>query len=162
MRRWLPFLRLYALLLLMWLALNQSVSVAQLLLGALVAGAAVLALSALQAPTARATKAGLVLELIALVLADVVRSNLAVAVIVLRPGIRSRQAGFVHVPLELRNAAGLAALGCIITATPGAAWAGYDAGTGMLTIHVLDLVDEQTWIRTIRDRYGRRLRAIYE
>lgn len=162
MRRWLPFLRLYALLLLMWLALNQSVSVAQLLLGALVAGAAVLALSALQAPTARATKAGLVLELIALVLADVVRSNLAVAAIVLRPGIGTRQAGFVHVPLELRNAAGLAALGCIITATPGAAWAGYDAGTGMLTIHVLDLVDEQTWIRTIRDRYGRRLRAIYE
>ena len=32
----------------------------------------------------------------------------------------------------------------------------------MLTIHVLDLIDEKSWIHTIKDRYERRLLEIFE
>lgn len=62
----------------------------------------------------------------------------------------------------MRNPFGLAALAVIITATPGTVWVDYDAGEGMLTIHVLDLVDEATWIGTIKHRYERRLMEIFE
>ena len=57
---------------------------------------------------------------------------------------------------------GLAMLACIITATPGTIWAGLSADGRYLTIHVLDLQDEETWIRTIKDRYERRLMEIFE
>ena len=32
----------------------------------------------------------------------------------------------------------------------------------VLTIHVLDLIDESEWIRTIKNRYERRLLEIFE
>jgi multicomponent K+:H+ antiporter subunit E len=52
-------------------------------------------------------------------------------------------------------------LACIITATPGTSWAGYDSSSGRLTMHILDLVAEETWIRTIKERYERRLLEIF-
>ena len=53
-------------------------------------------------------------------------------------------------------------LACIITATPGTAWAGYDARSNVLTIHVLDLVTTKPSVRTIKERYERPLREIFE
>ena len=51
---------------------------------------------------------------------------------------------------------------CIITATPGTSWVRYDRAAGVVTIHVLDLVDEQAWIRLFKQRYERRLLEIFE
>jgi multicomponent K+:H+ antiporter subunit E len=84
-----------------------------------------------------------------------------VAWIVLNPRARGRAAGFAEIPLEMRNPVGLAALACIITSTPGTAWAGYDSRSGVLTMHILDLVDQQTWVQTVKSRYERRLIAIF-
>ena len=56
---------------------------------------------------------------------------------------------------------GLAALACIITACPGTTWARYDSTANVLTMHILDLVDEQAWIETIKQRYERRLLEIF-
>ena len=162
MKRWLPFPLLWVLLVAMWLALNETLASAHLLLGAGVALAAILALSVLQEPQTRLRRPRLAAELLWLVLTDVVRSNIAVARIVLRIGTRKQTAGFLEIPLTLRNPVGLAALACIITSTPGTAWAGYDPGSGVLTMHVLDLVDDETWVRTIKDRYERRLVEIFQ
>jgi multicomponent K+:H+ antiporter subunit E len=162
MKRTLHFPLLWALLLAMWLVLTGAVAVADVLLGGLVATAGMLALAAVETPQARPLKVRLALELLAVVVADVVRSNLAVAWIVLRPGDRRRKAGFVTIPLRLRNPRGLAVLACIITSTPGTAWAGYDSTAGILTMHVLDLIDEAEWVRAIRDRYESRLVGMFE
>jgi multicomponent K+:H+ antiporter subunit E len=91
-----------------------------------------------------------------------VHSNVAVATIVLRRATSGRRAGFVDIPLDVRNPAALAVLGCIITATPGTAWAGYDERSNVVTIHVLDLEDDETVVRAIKDRYERPLREIFE
>jgi len=91
-----------------------------------------------------------------------VRSNIAVARIVLSPATRQRVAGFLSMPLELRHPGGLAVMACIITATPGTSWARHDAARNIVTIHVLDLVDEEEWIRTFKQRYERRLQEIFE
>ena len=160
MKRRLPLLWLA--LVAMWLTLNGTLAVGEAILGALVAWSAVRALSRLQ-PTATGVRRPVALaRLLGAVLLDIVRSNLAVAMIVLRPGRRGRVAGFVDIPLDTRHPTALAALACIITATPGTAWAGYDSRTNVVTIHVLDRVDDSEWVRTIKQRYEARLLEILE
>jgi len=162
MKRWLPFPVLWALLVAMWLTLNETLATGHVVLGALVAIGAIFGLSALQKPQTRLRKPRVAAELFGLVLTDVVRSNIAVARIVMQRGTRGQTAGFLDIPLQLRNPAGLAALACIITSTPGTAWAGYNPRSGVLTMHVLDLVDEDMWVRTIKGRYESRLMEIFE
>jgi multicomponent K+:H+ antiporter subunit E len=162
MSRWLPFPRLSLVLLLVWLLLNQSLSPGQILLGALLALGTPLLLSRLQPPRGHASRMMTALRLAGRVLTDIIRSNIAVAGIIFRPHGRGRRAGFVHIPLSSRHPYVLATLACIITATPVTIWVDYEAASGMLIIHVLDLVDEQAWIHTITQRYELLLREIFE
>lgn len=163
MRRWLPFPLTAVALAAMWLMLNGSLEPAHLLLGALLGWGGGLLLALLQAPLARVRRrAGVLAALAWLVFSDIVRSNIAVARIALNPRIRGRTAGFLTMPLEVRHPGALAVLAVIITATPGTSWARYDAQKNAITIHVLDLVDEQAWIAQFKDRYERRLKEIFE
>jgi multicomponent K+:H+ antiporter subunit E len=160
MSRLVPFPMVSAGLLVLWLLLN-SLSVGHILLGGAVALTGGWALAALAPPKARARRPVAVLRLAAFVFADVVRSNVAVARIILGLEPRRWTSGFVEVPLELRHPYGLATLACIITSTPGTLWVDFNEASGTLTIHVLDLVDETEWVRTIKGRYERPLLEIF-
>jgi multicomponent K+:H+ antiporter subunit E len=103
-----------------------------------------------------------VLKLAATVAHDIVVSNWEVASIVLAPRTRRGHSGFVEIPLELRHPTGLALLACIITATPGTSWAKYDSSSSTLTMHIFDLVDDELVVRTIKERYERRLLEIFQ
>ena len=163
MKRWLPYPVFSLALLAMWLLLNESLALQHALLGAALALAGGRILAVLQPPEGRVRRrAGAIAQLLWLASVDVVRSNLAVARIVLQPGVRGRTAGFLTVPLEVRHPGALAALACIITATPGTSWARYNAADNTLTIHVLDLVNEEAWIHLLKERYERRLKEIFE
>lgn len=144
-----------------WLLLNQSLSLGQFLLGAGVGLVGGWALAALELPKLRLRRPLTILRLAATVFTDIVKSNIAVAKIILGFGSKERGPGFVEIPLELRDPYGLAALACIITSTPGTLWVKFDEPTGTLTIHVLDLVDRSEWIRTIKARYERPLLEIF-
>lgn len=159
MKRWIPHPLLAVALLVMWLLLNQSVSPGHLILGSVVALVASRAMGALRPEPVGIVSVRPVPGLIGLVLADIVRSNLAVAKIVLFR--RQRVSGFVHVPLELTNLHALTVLACIITATPGTLWVEFDRAKGMLLIHVLDLIDEDTWVQLLKIRYEARLLRIF-
>ena len=161
MTRLLPFPIASAGLLILWLLLNQTLSLGHILLGGAVALVGGWVLSALEPPKARLRRLGAIFRLAALVLADIVRSNVAVGRIIL--GIKRRRwtSGFVEIPLELRDPYGLATLGCIITSTPGTLWVDFNEASGALTIHVLDLVDKTEWVRTIKGRYERLLLEIF-
>jgi len=153
------FLALFAL----WLILNESLAPGHLLLGAALALGGVALYNRLQPAAGRVrNRPGAALLLLGLVLADVVRSNFDVARIVLGLGPRHRTAGFLSMPLELRHPGGLAVVACIITATPGTSWVRFDRAANVVTIHVLDLVDEQAWIRQFKQRYQRLLMEIFE
>jgi len=160
--RLLPMPLLSLALLAMWLLLNQSLSAGQILLGALLAIAGPIALTALEPPKARIRRLDAIPRLSIAVLTDIVRSNFAVARIILGPRPRNLTSGFMTIPLDMRSPYGLATLACIITATPGTLWVHFNSATGYLTIHVLDLVDEDAWIRTIKHRYERLLMEIFE
>jgi multicomponent K+:H+ antiporter subunit E len=162
MTRWLPFPLLSASLLAMWLLLAGSASPGALLLGSLAAVLGGRALLALDPERARLRRPRVALELARIVLVEVVRSNNAVARIILGPRSPDRTSGFVRVPLDMRDPYGLAVLACIITATPGTVWVEYDSAEGTMLLHVLDLVDEEEWVRIVKDRYERRLMEIFE
>lgn len=161
MKRLVPFPRVSGSLLILWLLLNQTLSLGQILLGSAVALSGGWALAALQPPSSRPERLAAIVRLVAVVSFDILRSNIAVARIILGPQQRRRVSGFVTIPLELRDPYGLATLACIITSTPGTVWVEFDDASGILTIHVLDLVDGSDWTRTIKGRYERRLLEIF-
>jgi multicomponent K+:H+ antiporter subunit E len=160
MKRWIPHPVLVATLVAMWLLLNQSLSPGQVVLGSAAALLASYGLAALRPEPVTIVSVRPMLRLAGIVAADIVRSNLAVARIVLYPR-RKRVSGFVRLPLELRNIHGLAVLACIITATPGTMWVQLDRSSGILLVHVLDLVDEDDWVRLIKARYETLLLEIF-
>jgi len=161
MRRWIPYPRLALALFVMWLLLTQSFSPGQALLGAAVTLFALRGIAALRPEPTRVRSGRAALRLAGIVAVDVVRSNFAVARIVLFP--RSKLVSdFVRVPIELTDRHALTLLALIITATPGTCWVQFDRGSGVLLIHVLDLVDDETWIRLIKDRYEALLMEIFE
>jgi multicomponent K+:H+ antiporter subunit E len=152
MSRLLPYPLLTASLLAMWLLLN-GVSLGQIVLGAAISVAASNVTAALKPAKLRLNRWHLVPKLVMIVLVDIWRSNIAVARLILRADQTRRVSGFVVVPLELRDATGLAILACIVTSTPGTAWVEYDSAGNKLLIHVFDLVDEAHWIDLIKGRY---------
>jgi len=160
-RRWLPHPLLSALLVLIWLIFNQSVALGTVLLGVVFAIVLGRLFDLLDPPKARLRHYPLLLRLFVRVVRDIVRSNIAVARIVLF-NKRPVHSGFVAIPLELTDRYGLAVLSCIITSTPGTIWVSYDSSANVLLIHVLDLVDEAGWIDSIKRRYERPLLEIFQ
>ena len=162
MRSLVPYPILTLGLLLMWLVLNDSVDPAHVLLGSLLGLVGGAAYAQLEPPPGRVDRfAAPAAMLIWLVFVDIVRSNIAVLRIALRMPAPGRVAGFLAIPLELRDPRGLAVLAAIVTATPGTSWAHHEAAANVLTLHVLDLVDADAWVRQFKDRYERRLMEIF-
>ena len=147
-------------LLVMWLLLNDSLSLGHVLLGLAFAVALAWSSGVLRPLQPRIRRAQLAVVIFGLVLLDVMQSNLAVARIVL--GLRKPRPGFLKVPLELTDPHGLAVLATIVTATPGTVWVDHDAASSTLTLHVLDLTSEQEWIDWIKNRYERLLLGVFE
>jgi multicomponent K+:H+ antiporter subunit E len=148
----LPYPLLSVSLLVMWLLLS-GLSLGQIVLGTAIAFAVGNVTAALQPAKPRFKRWYLLPKLMMIVLADIWRSNIAVAQLILRKDQSRRVSGFVIVPLELRDPFGLAILACIITSTPGTAWVEYDSTSSKLLLHVFDLVDEAHWIDLIKRRY---------
>lgn len=161
MKRFFPFPLLLVSLVLMWLALT-SLSLGNLILGILVALTAVHGFAALQPSRPKIRKWYLVPKLLGVVLLDILRSNIAVATIILQGRGRQRNSGFLTIPLDLRDPTGLAILSVIITSTPGTAWMDYNSSRGEVLLHVFDLVDEAEWLDIIKNRYEHLLREIFE
>lgn len=160
MKRWLPFPRVSLALLAMWLLLQQSLAPGAWLIGIVLALVLPRLLLALDHARARPARLLLVLRLAWRVVADIVHSNVVVfgQIWVARP----RSPGFVRLPLQLQDSNGLAALACIISATPGTIWVDHDPVRSELTLHVLDRADEDIWADAICARYETLLLEIFE
>jgi multicomponent K+:H+ antiporter subunit E len=146
-----------------WLLLNQTIAPAHIVLGALVALGLAWSSSALRPLEAHARRIDVALALACIVLSDIVRSNVAVAGLVLGfSSLRNLHSGFENIPLDLRDPHGLAVLSMIVTSTPGTVWAGLSPSGDTLTLHVLDFDDEAALVALIKGRYERPLMRIFE
>lgn len=162
MRRIIPYPILFVLLVLMWVLLQQSAGLGQVLLGSLIAFGAIHAMARLKPERPRVRALDKVFILIWHVLVDVVRSNIAVTGVILTGQRRNVTSGFLQLPLELKDKTGLAVLACIVTATPGSAWLEHSAIDNTVLVHVLDLKDEGEWITTLKHRYESLLLEIFQ
>lgn len=146
-----------------WLLLNGELNAMSIAFGVLLAVLLVLAIAQLRPVRPRLRHVHLAVPLVATLLVDIVLSNLAVARVVL--GLtRNRQvrSGFIDIPLELSDPHGLAILAVIVTSTPGTSWAGVAPDGQVLRLHMLDIRNEDEWIRSFKQRYERRLLRIFE
>lgn len=161
MSRLLPYPLLVVSLIITWLLL-AGFSFGQLLLGSIIALIAAWTLAALRPAKPRIKRWDLLPKLFAIVFYDIVRSNIAVASIILHGGKRIGKSNFMTIPLDLRDPTGLACLAIIITSTPGTIWVDYNSARSVLTLHIFDLVDEAAWLNLIKNRYEYLLREIFE
>lgn len=146
-----------------WLLLSGDLSVMSIAFGVLLTLLLVLAIAQLRPVRPRLRHLHLAIPLVATLLVDIVLSNLGVARVVL--GLtRNRQvrSGFIDIPLELSDPHGLAILAVIVTSTPGTSWAGVAPDGRVLRLHMLDIRNEDEWIRSFKQRYERRLMRIFE
>jgi multicomponent K+:H+ antiporter subunit E len=98
-----------------------------------------------------------------LIIVDVIRSNFAVAWGVVTWRWRRPPSRFVIIPLELRDAAGLAALSMVTTIVPGTVWSELALDRSALLLHVWDVdVEEAAFIARFKARYEQPLREIFE
>lgn len=147
----------------LWLVLTESLSWGNVALGLVLGFGMVLSFQSLRPVTPRFGRVHVGFGLLFKVLVDIVKSNIAVGRIVL--GLthgREVRSGFLDIPLDLRDPHGLAVLAMIVTATPGTVWSGLADDSSVLRLHVLDLQDPESWIRTIKQRYEGPLREIFE
>ena len=146
----------------LWLLLNLSLSAGNLLLGAALAIVAPLMFAPLRPLPVRIRRPGVILKLFFLVGRDVVASNIAVAWGVLRAGTNPPRSRFIKIPLDLRDANGLAALSMITTVVPGTIWSELALDRSVLLLHVFDLDDEASFIEHFKTAYERPLMEIFE
>ena len=161
MRAWYPYPLYSIALFFMWLLLNQSAAPGSIVVGVFLSTVLAWVMVKLQPARSRLRRLGLMAGFVLAVAADVIRSNVAVAGIILRHRGRPANTGFMTVDVDLENENALALLACILTATPGTAWLEYDRRRKSLLLHVLDIDNEDLWRRTVK-RYEAGLKEILE
>lgn len=144
----------------LWLLLNRSVSPGHIALGAALAIWLSWGSTRLRPLRAKPHRLWLLAGLVARLLVDVTRSNLAVARLIWRPG-RDLTPGFMTIPLKLRDPHALAVLACCLTYTPGTVVVDIKRGESV-TLHVLDLQNEEAWVSFVQDRYERILLEVFQ
>ncbi len=161
MRRLLPHPLLSLVLWLSWLALNNTIAPAHIVLGGLLAWVLPLAgLHLADGNWPHLRRPGLALRLVLRVLWDIVVSNVVVARRVLGPEA-AIQPGFVRVPLDLTDDWAITALAGIITMTPGTLTADVAADRSYLLVHAFHVDDADAIVALIKTRYEAPLKEIY-
>lgn len=161
MKRLLPAPLLSVILFIVWPLLNQSWSLGQLALGALLALVIPWFTEALRTDKGALRHPLKIVRLGGVVLWDIVTSNIEVARRILGPEAAIRP-GFVWLPLSISDPHGIVALAGIITMTPGTLSSELTEDQHHLLIHVLNVDDEAALIAGIKARYEAPLQEIFE
>ena len=161
-QRLVPFPGATVVLLVVWLALVNSVEPGQIVLG-LILGVAIPHFTRIFSGHSQPVKRpGLVARLLLLFLLDVVRSNLSVAAIVLFRRNAHVRPAFLSVPLDISNPTAITVFASMITMTPGTVSADLDRDGGCLLVHALDPGDPDAAVEHLKSRYEAVLKEIFE
>lgn len=97
-----------------------------------------------------------------LVLYDIVKANIDVALIVLFKPSADLRPAWIAVPLDLRTPEAISALASTITLTPGTVSSDLSADGRALLVHCLHAPDPESIVAGIKSRYECRLKEIFE
>jgi multicomponent K+:H+ antiporter subunit E len=157
-----PHPLLTLLLVLVWLALVNSVTLGGIVFGLIVATLVPLFTAAYWPTRPVIRRPFRFAAYILLVIWDILVANVTVARIVLfMPNSRLRPA-FVTVPLDLRTPEAITMFAGTITMTPGTVSADLSADGRALLIHCLHAPDPSGIADEVKTRYERRLKEIFE
>ena len=158
--RWLPHPLFSAVVFIFWLLLVNEISPLQLV-AALLLGLFVPRLTYRFWPEHPQVRRPLkVVGYMAIVLWDIVLANIAVARLILTPGVRLRPV-FIEMPLSIDDPFAVTMLAATVSLTPGTVSTDIDTNRGILLIHGLDVQDREATVRRIKERYERRLMEIF-
>lgn len=157
---WLPRPLFSLFLALLWLLMVNEVSVAHALLGLALGVAIPFATHGFWPEEAKIRRPLPLLRYLLVLLVDILRSNLVVALRILRPA-RHLRPGFFTYPLALEDDFAITILASTISLTPGTVSIHYDAEANTLLVHALHLEDEDETIADIRERYEKPLEEIF-
>jgi len=155
--RWFPYPYLSLLLAVSWLLLNHTLAPLHLVAAMLLSWAIPRALRPMLGHRERVRWLAAA-RLCAVVLWDILVSNLRIARLVLTPNLRPRSA-WLSVPLATRHERANALLATIITTTPGTVSVTF--GEERLLVHMLDCPDPDAAVAEIVDRYQKPLLTIF-
>jgi len=161
MKRWIPQPLVSAMLLAVWLALNNTLHPAHLLLGAVLAITIPVWTSQSSIGRPKPRQLLTVIVLACIVLYDIVKSNIDVALLILGPE-KNIQPAFVWVPLDLTDPHAKAALAGIITMTPGTLSSDFSEDGKYLLVHAFNVTDAAALVADIKARYELPLKEIFE
>ena len=157
---WLAHPVLSLMLAAVWLLLRQSLAPADLLTAAVLGVAVPRLTGRFLGPAARPRAPLTILRFTAVVLWDIVVSNIAVARIVLNPLARPQPA-WVPVPLDTQHPMAVTLLATVITMTPGTVSCVVDEEARLILVHALDCDDAPAMAAQIKQRYERPLMEIF-
>ena len=161
MKRLFPAPPMSAILFVLWLLLSQHVGMATLAMAAILAVALPLLTFPLRPVPMRVRRPRAAIALLVTVAIDAVVSNLQIARRVWQVRVPPRSA-FIHVPLDLGDANGLAVLAVITTIVPGTVWCKLTLDRRTLLLHVFDVDDEAAFVVRYKARYEQPLREVFE
>lgn len=154
-----PWLSLF--LLVVWLLLQNSVSIGLVVLGAILATAIPLYTFRARDFPLTIHRPGTAVVYFLVLLVDIVVSNIDIAKIILLPRKKIKPA-LIEYPLDLTNQVPITILACTITLTPGTVSAELSRDGNTLLIHALNVEDVDALIADIKQRYERRLKEIFQ
>jgi multicomponent K+:H+ antiporter subunit E len=161
MQRLFPHPGLSALLVIVWLLLQNSVTFGGLLVG-LVVGVVVPLFTAPYWRDKPLLRFGWPLvEYLGLVIWDIVIANFQVAWLILFRRNRDLRARWLVIPLDVRQPEAITALAGTISLTPGTVSADVSADGRSLLVHALDSADPEADVARIKSRYEARLQRIF-
>ncbi len=154
-----PYLVLRLAIFAVWVLLN-GFSAGHLLLGLLLAWGIPRLLPPPVLPSPRLAAPLTAAKLAALVLHDIVKANLEIAVRILGPESRIRPA-WVWVPLDIESPQGIALFASIITMTPGTLSCEVSEDRRWLLVHAFHAEDPQAVATEVKARYEAPLMEIF-
>ncbi|MBX3617385.1 Na+/H+ antiporter subunit E [Nitrosomonas sp.] len=159
--RFLPHPILSPLLTGLWLLLTNSVSPGQILLGLLLGWVIPLLTLRFWPEAITIRRPFTLIRYIGLLLYDIIIANFTVARLILGNPDRLKPV-FIELPLDLTSSLAIGLLTNSITLTPGTVSARLSEDGRYLLVHALNENDPDNLIATIKDRYERPLREIFE
>lgn len=160
--RLLPHPMLTVILAAVWVLLVNDVSWGAVAFGLLLGLAIAKLTSAYWPGRPRVRNPLAILEYFAVVLWDIIVSNIQVAYLVLFRRGEGLKSQFVTIPLALENPEAIATLAGTITMTPGTLSADLSADGRSLLVHCLETTNAADTVAAIKSRYERRLMRIFE
>ena len=159
-RRWLPHPLTSAVLFVVWLLLNHTLSAGHIVLGAALGTLIPLFTRRFFPEQVYLGRVGTILRFLVTVLWDIVVASFTVARLTFGPTSKLRPR-FVRVPVSLADDFALTALASTISLTPGTVSAELAPDREHILIHALDVDDEAVLVRTIKERYEAPIKEIF-